>query len=72
MKNNTENLPNFETLNEYHEKKDCLKDYSDPGFFFESWASFELAKMEKKKREKVKKPKKEKVVEIEQNRLKYD
>jgi len=70
--NNTENLPNFETLNEYHEKKDCLKDYSDPGFFFESWASFELAKMEKKKREKVKKPKKEKVVEIEQNRLKYD
>lgn len=69
--NNTENLPNFESLNEYHEKKDCLKDYSDPGFFFESWAQNELAKIEKQKREKKpKKQKTDKVVAIE--RTKYD
>lgn len=69
---NTENLPNFDILNEYHEKKDCLKDFSDPGFFFESWASFELAKIEKKNRDKVKKPKKDRVVEIAKSVSKVD
>lgn len=69
--NNTESLPNFESLNEYHDKKDCLKDYSDPGFFFESWAQNELAKLEKQKREKKpKKQKTEKTIQIE--RTKYD
>jgi hypothetical protein len=70
--NNTEALPNFDVLNEYHEKKDCLKDFSDPGFFFESWASFELAKLEKRKIDKAKKPKKEKVATIEKQDPKYD
>jgi len=36
-------------------KKSCVKDYSDPSFFFESWAVSELAKQEKRNKERKKK-----------------
>jgi len=71
---NCEKVPDFGSLNDLHEKKDCLKDYSDPSFFFESWAVSELEKQEKKKKERKAKKEKRKVEGVKQNRLKemYD
>jgi len=54
-----EKLPVFgQVLDDLHEKRDCLKDFSDPGFFFESWAVAEMEKQEKKKRDRKAKKKK--------------
>jgi hypothetical protein len=65
---NCQSVPNFGDLDQYHEKKSCIKDYSDPGYFFEAWAVAELEKVRKlffnilkaRQKEEKKKEKKEK------------